>query len=155
MKNKLFISCEIHINANEVSSIIKRICDTIKEKEFDMKKYSKDLTDIGIIVNCFRDEDLEVGFGKVRKYINYQKGYADIRLPIPYNEFKNADDNTKYLMVVDNIVKSIQTIEEKCNKSKRAKFDSKKMISDILEKLNVTSEDIKNVNGVLEDNISK
>lgn len=46
----------------------------------------------------------------------------DIRLPVPYVEFLNADYDTKYLMVVKNIVESMQIIDEKSRKSKRAKF---------------------------------
>ena len=149
MKNRLFVSCEIHAKAGKVSSILKEICEKIHEEDFDMTDYSSQITDIGIIVNCFPDDYLLTGFGKPRKYISYQKGSADIRLPVPYVAFQNADEHTKYLMIVKNIIESVKVIQERCEKSKRAVFDGNRLISDILAKLELDSSALENVNGVL------
>ena len=146
----LFISSEIWRQANAVSEILRDICIKIDEKNFDISKYSSDITKVGIIVNCFPDDMLIVGWGKPRKYISYKKGSADIRLPIPYVEFQNADNDKKYLMAVKNIVESIEVIEERCSKSKRAEFDSQGMINDVLQRLKIEKEDLKDINGVIQ-----
>ncbi|MBR1529197.1 MAG: hypothetical protein IJ642_07835 [Oscillospiraceae bacterium] len=150
MKNNLFISCEIHSKAEKISDILRKICNQIQEKNFDMTKYSSQITDVGIIVNCYPDDYLLAGFGKPRKYISYQKGSADIRLPVPYIEFRNADEKTRYLMIVKNIVESVKVIQERCLKSKRAEFDGNLLISDILEKLEIDSSALENISGVLQ-----
>jgi len=100
---------------------------------------------VGIIVNCFPPDYMTASWVKPRKYISYQKGGADIRLPIRYEEFIGASKNKQYLMVVKNIVQSIQVIEERCRKSKRASFDSQNMIGDMLGKLELTPDGIKNI----------
>jgi hypothetical protein len=151
MKNKLFISSEVHGNAAKIADILKDICLKIDEKNFDVSKYSDDITYIGIIVNCFPDDWLLKGWGKPRKYICYKKGSADIRLPIPYIEFMNANYNLKYLIAVKNIIDSINVIGERCRKSKRASFDSEGMINDILFRLHIEKENINEVTGIIQN----
>ena len=151
MKNSLFISCEVHGKAGKVADILLKICKQLQTKDFDMTKYSSQITDVGIIVNCYPDDFLLAGFGKPRKYISYQKGSADIRLPVPYVEFRNADEKTRYLMIVKNIVESVKVIQERCMKSKRAEFDGNCLISDILEKLEIESSALENISGVLQE----
>lgn len=150
MKNRLFISAEIYANAGQVSRILKEICEKIDESNFDVSKYSSDITYVGIIVNCFPDDLLIKGWGKPRKYISYKNGSADIRLPVPYVEFMNADYDMKYLMIVKNIIDSIELIGKKCIKSKRAIFDSDSMIDDILLKLNIQKEKLNGIIGVIQ-----
>nr|MCR5104694.1 hypothetical protein [Eubacterium sp.] len=104
-----------------------------------------------IVVNCHPDENLIRGCGKPRKYINYQKRYADIRLPIPYVEFITADYDHQYLMVLKNIVESIRVIGNKCKKRKKATFDSEELVKVILSKMEISEESLDEVIGVIPD----
>lgn len=150
MGHELFISVEMWREAAAINKILKDICLKIDEKNFEVSNYSKDITDVGIIVNIFPDDMLIAGWGKPRKYVSYKNGSADIRLPIPYNEFMEANDNKKYLIVVKNIIDSIAVIGERCTKSKRAKFDSGSMIDEILRRLEIEKEDLQDINGVIQ-----
>ena len=151
MSGSLFISCEIWREANNVSIILRDISKKIDEKNFDISQYSQNIESIGIIVNCHPNENIVAGWGKPRKYINYKRKYADIRLPIPYDDFINSDYDTQYLMVVENIVESLKVIDDKCRKSKRAIFDSESIINDLLHRLEISHESLKNITGVLSD----
>ena len=151
MERSFFITCEIWRTAYSVSDIIKDICVKIDENNYDIAPFSKGIDKIGVSVNCHRDESLALGWGKPRKYISYQKRCADIRLPLPYVEYINADYETQYLMVVKNIVDSIRIIGEKCRKSKRAEFDSDGLINDFLQRIGVLPEEIKDIVGVISD----
>ena len=104
-------------------------------KDIRVSDYTKDIDEIGIIVNCFNDCDLEAGFGKPRKYISYKKRFADIRLNIPYVEFLAADKQKQFEMVKQNIFDSIKVVDERLNKKKECSFDGQKMIADIEEKI--------------------
>ena len=84
MGRPFFIRCEIWATAGKVADIIRDICIKLDEDNFKISPYTDDLESIGKIVNCHPDENLIDGWEKPRKYINYQKKYADIRLPIPY-----------------------------------------------------------------------
>ncbi len=152
MKNGLFISAEIYAAVDAaLSPIIQDIHTKIDEKNFDVSKYSDTITDIGIIINCFPDEYISAGWGKPRKYISYQKGSADIRLPLPYVDFRNAEKKIQYLMAVKNIITSIEIIGERCAKSKRAQFNSDNMIADILHCLKIEKEELADINGVIQN----
>lgn len=151
MKNRLFISAELHASAGALSDILKEIRLKIDEEHFDVSPYSKELTDVGIVVNCYPDDWLLKGFGKPRKYISYKNGYADIRLPMPYVEMRNADKEKRLLMAVKNIVESVAVIGEKCAKSKRASFDSEGMTDEILRRLGISREELDGINGVISE----
>ncbi len=151
MSRPLFISCEIWGTAYSISAIIKDICQKIDMDEYEISPYSQGIDSVGIMVNCHPNENLAAGWGKPRTYISYKNRYADIRLPIPYVEFINADQETQYLMVVKNIVSSIEMIGDKCRKSKRVEFDSDAFIQDLLKKLQIGSESLNNIIGVIPD----
>ena len=151
MSRPFFLSCEIWVSANKVSEILKDICIRIDEKSFEISPYTKGIESIGIIVNCPPESNMLNGWGKPRKYINYQKGYADIRLPIPYDDFMASSFENQYLMVVKNIVESIRVIEDKCNKSKKAALDADGLIKAFLDKLELSEDEIKDINGVVSD----
>ncbi|MBO5561362.1 MAG: hypothetical protein J6A07_06880 [Firmicutes bacterium] len=150
MEREFFISSEIYASAHAVSEIIRDICEKIDERNFTVSEFCEGIDDIGVIVNCFPKNMMEAGWGKPRKYISYKNRSADIRLPIPYDDFIAADSDKKYLMVVKNIVVSLEVIEQRCNKSKRAAFDSKGMIKKFLDKLGVTVTELDGINGVEE-----
>ena len=151
MSRPFFLSCEIWRSANKVSEILREICVRIDEKTFEISPFAEGIEKVAIIVNCHPEGNMLDGWGKPRKYINYKKGYADIRLPIPYEEFISANYEEQFLMVVKNIVDSIRVIEEKCNKSKKAKFDSEGLIKMFLCKLELSEDNIKNIKGVISD----
>lgn len=142
MKNRLFISCEIHKDAGIISGILKEIRQKINADHFDMTKYSGDITEVAVIVNCFPEDWMQKGFGKPRKYISYQKGYADIRLPMNFEKFMNAEHGMKYLMVVENIFDAITVIGERCRRSGKAEFDSERMIKELVFRLNLSLEQL-------------
>ena len=79
MGRPFFISCEIWGTANKVSEIITDICGKIDIDNFSINPFSDGIENVCIVVNCHPDENLIRGWGKPRKYINYQKRYADIR----------------------------------------------------------------------------
>lgn len=110
---------------NQIESIIGNI---------EVTDYTNDLDNIGIIINCFDEKFLSVGFGKTIKYISYKKRYADIRLNIPYNEFMEADKEKRFDMVKENIYESIRIIYSKLNKKNGCSFYGERMILDIEEK---------------------
>lgn len=151
MSRPFFLSSEIWISAYNVSEIIRDICVRIDEKALEISPFAEGIESVGIIVNCHPERNIINGWGKPRKYINYKKGYADIRLPIPYDDFVSASYEKQFLMVVKNIVDSIKVIEEKCNKSKKAKFDSEGLIKLFLSKLELSEDDINNIKGVISD----
>ena len=151
MGSPLFISCEVWRTAYSISGIIKEICQKTDVNNYQISQYSQGIDSIGIIVNCHPDEHLMAGWGKPRTYISYKNRYADVRLPIPYVDYINADYDTKYLMVVKNIVVSIDRIGERCKKSKRASFDSDSFIRDFLQKLDISFDSLKSIIGVIPD----
>ena len=151
MSRPLFISCEIWREANNVHIILQDISQRIDEKNYSILQYADNIESIAIVVKCHPNKHLIDGWGKPRKYINYKKQYADVRLPIPYNDFINADYDTQYLMVVDNIIQSLRVIDDKCKRSKKAKFDSESIIEDLLKKLEISYDSLENIVGVLSD----
>ena len=131
---RVFFSCEADIS---VGLIISRIQNTIEQVTgpIEVNNYTKDLDNIGIIINCFNSWQIDFGLGSPRKYISYKNRYADIRLPIPYDEFLSADKQKRFEMVKQNIYDSIMVVDEKLNKKKGCSFDGKRMIADIEAKL--------------------
>ena len=148
----LFISMEVSGAAYGIlSPIIRDISRKIDEDNFDITPYSADIKNVGIIINCHEDSFFAMGFGKPRRYIRYDKGTADIRLPAPYRELVEADDRTRYLMAVKNITDSVAAIGERCRNSKRAQFDSEGMTAFILGRLGISSEELDGIHGTLTD----
>lgn len=145
-----FITSETSGFGFKASDYIKQICEKADTDNIDISKYSDSITSVCIVVNCFDDSMLAAGFGKPRKYICYKKGSADIRLPMPYVKFKDSDERTRYLMVLKNIIDSIEVIGQRCRKSKRAVFDSELFIKDFLEKLETDPKELEGIQGVIE-----
>ena len=151
MGRAFFLSCEIWRSANKVSEIIREISKKVDADTLEIALFSDGIDDIGIIVNCHPEGNMRDGWGKPRKYINYVKKSADIRLPIPYSMFVSAEYEDQYLMVVKNIVASIRVIGEKCAKSKRARFDSEAFVREFLKRLDVSEDSLRTVVGVIPD----
>ena len=152
MARGLFITSETGGRANNaLSPILRDIIAKIGENNYDISRFSADIKSVCVVVCCFPDDLRAAGFGKPRKLIKYKEGIADIRLPLPYVNFINADDDTRYLMVVKNITDSLAVIDERCRKSKRAVFNSDGMTVDVLEKLGITLEQLEIIVGVCTD----
>ena len=151
MARAFFVTSETGGRAGKaVSDKVRDICVKLGADDYDISPYSQDIRSICIVVCCFPDELRAVGFGKVRKLIKYQEGSADIRLPMPYADFVNADDEMRYLMVVKTITEAVAVIEERCKKSRRAVFDGKGMNEDILQKLEVDKEKLDGIVGCMD-----
>lgn len=133
--SQIFISVEAHISvAGIISDAIKKIeCATGVLETTD---YTDTLDNIGIIVNSFDKTWMSWGYGRPRKYISYKNRYADIRLNIPSEDLIAADSKTRFFMVKNNIIESIQVIDNLLNKRRGCSFDGKKLISYIEDKTN-------------------
>ena len=131
---KIFISVEAN---NYVACIINEIRKKIENiiGEIEVRYYTDNLDNIGIIINCWNNDELSFGHGKPRKYISYKNRFADIRLSIPYDEFISADKKKRFEMVKQNIYDSIRVVDKRLNNKKGCNFDGDKMIADIEEKL--------------------
>ncbi|WP_294483303.1 Imm44 family immunity protein [uncultured Ruminococcus sp.] len=152
MSRAFFISSEAGGRAgNALSGILRDICTKIDENNYDISRFSADIKSVCVVVCCFPDDLRAAGFGKPRKLIKYKEGTADIRLPMPYVDFINADDDTKYLMAVRNITDSLKVICERCKKSRRASFDCDGMTDDLLARLGIPKEQLENIVGVCTD----
>lgn len=131
--SRIFISVEAH------TSVAGIISDAIKKIEratgvLETTDYTDTLDHIGIIVNSFDKTWMSWGYGKPRKYISYKNRYADIRLNIPSEDLIAADSKTRVLMVKNNIIESIQVIDDRLNRKRECSFDGKKLISYIEDK---------------------
>jgi len=137
---RLFISTEAQVPAVAmIHDILKRINNILGYIE--VSDYTDSLDSIGIIINCFSSELINNGFGRERMYISLLRRNADIRLLIPFETFLNSNDEFRYYMVLGNIIKSINVIQEKMDK-KKVYFNGKDLISYILAKLDVRWDDL-------------
>ena len=71
-----------------------------------------------------------------------KKREADIRLRMDYDRFMNETAPDKRLMFIDVIVKSIQVVQERS----KGDFRGIELIRDILAALNVSTEEIEQLN---------
>ena len=91
--------------------------------------YTNVLDNIWIIINSFDTNWMPWGYGKSRKYISYKNRYADIRLNITSEDLIAADTKTRFFMVRNNIIESIQIIDNRLNKKQRFSFDGQRLIN--------------------------
>ena len=98
-------------------------------KTLDKNNYG-DIYDIAIIpVIVEISLELETqGFYKERKLVRRKTGEADYRLRINYCKFVEADDVTKKLLIIKNIIDSIRDIGRKVKG-----FDAQRFEDDILD----------------------
>lgn len=76
---------------------------------------------------------------KERKLYRKKDKSTDYRLAIDYDEFVNADDGGKRLLLVENIIHAIRDVKRKIKKG----FDGERLESDILSLFNMKPEDIR------------
>jgi len=79
----------------ELINPVKRIFD----EQFGSKEYCVDLDDIFIVFVCISRASREENFYKDRKYVSRKCRYADMRLNIEYEDFLQADSQTRFGMM--------------------------------------------------------
>lgn len=131
--SQIFISVEAHISVGGIISDALNIIESAIGV-LETTDYTDSLDNIGIIINSFDNEWMSLGYGRPRKYISYKNRYADIRLNIPSEDLLVADRKTRILLVKNNIIESIQVIDERLNKKQGCSFDGKRLIAYIQAK---------------------
>ena len=96
-----------------IEKALDHICSALGGEILDISAFSKELTDISVYVTCYEDRFMRDGIGKPVKYIRYDKGKAEMWLPMSFDEVEKADDETRLLMVLKNIVDSVNIIGER------------------------------------------
>lgn len=136
----LFIATEAQSDA---AALISRINRQIHEKigDIEISDYTDNFDSVGIIINCFDEKWMSMGFGKPRVLIQYAKRDIDIRFNICHEKFMSASPSDRYLMVVQNIIRSIDAINARVSK-KKISFDCERMANDILTGLSLTRLDL-------------
>ena len=118
----------------------------INNLENKLKLYLKD-KDYGIEVNKLNvitliikfDEEMEKeGWFKERILFKRKNRDSDIRLRVDYDKFVKGNEDTKKLLLIDNIVKSIRALSKKAKND----FNAKKLEEDVLNLFNVTVNDL-------------
>ena len=146
---KLFLTIEAQ-NATE-NGLAKILWETTKELNFvtdrtkdleNENNYGTEFRSIAIIPSCMDDHFWSVLGWKERKLIWRKKGEADIRLRMDYERFMKETDANKRLMFIDIIVKSIQVVKERS----KGDFQGDQLIKDILLALNVSKEELNQLN---------
>jgi hypothetical protein len=95
------------------------------------RDYGSELVSIAIISIIMKEETIQDGAYKERKYYNRKEKYADIRLQINYKDFLKARDSDRREMYISHILKSVQIACEKAGDS----LNSNQLINDIKELL--------------------
>ena len=108
----------------------------------DIDNYGTEFRIISIIPTCLDDHTWEILGWKERKQIWRKKREADIRLRMDYYRFVKETAENQRLIFIDIIVKSIKVVQEKS----KGDFRGDELIADILKTLNVTQEQLNNLN---------
>ena len=116
-----------------------------------MNNYGDEFVSIAIIPIIMPEKDHE--FYPERKLIKRKSKEADIRLFVDYNKFTQGSfsfddkekaqkyDHIRRLLLIKNIIDSIMVVESR----KKGNFQGVKLIKDIMQALNVTYDDLRNV----------
>ena len=147
---RLFITIEAqNCTENGLANILKETNEKLSflnDKSLeDIDNYGKEFRFITIIPSCM-DDDFWDGLGwKERKQIWRKKGEADIRLRMDYDRFMSETLENKYLLFYDIIIKSIQVVQERS----KADFNGEQLIKDVLSALNISEQDLEQLNNCL------
>lgn len=146
---QLFMTIEVQDEAAD--NLVKILRDTksqlafITDKEAgleDIDNYGTEFRLVSIIPSCMDDGFWNASGWKERKQIWRKKRETDIRLRMDYDRFIVETAENQRLMFIDIIVKSIQVVQERS----KGDFRGKQLINDILKTLNVTEEQLKQLN---------
>lgn len=138
---KFFMSSESDGRYDDFEEPLRIISNEIEDtiKPFiEERSYGEDVTDISIISVIIKPDLAKEGWFKERVLFKRKAKDADLRLRIDYDKFVKGNDEIKRLLLIDNIMKSIERLSVKTKD-----FDSKKLQEDILSILNVTWEELK------------
>ena len=148
---RLFLTVEAqNCTENGLSEILKETMNKLSfltDKSLyleDKNNYGKEVRQIAIIPSCMNDEFWNAVGWKERKQFWRKKGEADIRLKMDYNRFINETPKNKRLMFIDTIIKSIQVVQERS----KGDFKGDELIKDILSALDVSKEELKQLDTV-------
>lgn len=145
---ELFMTIEAQVGAETLSEILRQ---TKKELFFitdreahleDIDNYGTEFRILSIIPTCLDDEFWAASGWKERKQIWRKQKEADIRLRMDYYRFVKETPENQRLMFIDIIVKSIQVVQERS----KGDFRGNELIADILSALNVTMEQLNQLN---------
>jgi len=140
---RIFVSGEL--DGKIPSGIFSKFFKECDEKlgPLENNDYGMEFDSIGIIMIVIdpRRGLFEEGFFKERKLIKRKAKEADIRLRTDFDKFNNADYDTKRLLLLENIVRSIRIIGEKS----KVDFQAEKLIADILEQFGIDEGSIKSL----------
>lgn len=117
----------------------------ITDKEAGLEEvdnYGTEFRLISVIPTCLDDQFWEASGWKERKQIWRKKKEADIRLRMDYDRFVRETPENQRLMFIDIIVKSIQAVQEKS----KGDFRGNELIADILKALNITQDQLDQLN---------
>lgn len=144
---KLILSVEAQ-NAFEIGfgEILKEVTESIKSINDNSlvseSKYGNEFVSIGIIPSCM-DEKMWTALGwKERKLIKRKKREADIRIKMDYDCFIRESPSNKRLIFIKTIVESLKIVQE----NSKSDFKGEELINDILFLLNVSLDELNNIN---------
>lgn len=139
---RIFVSGELDGKISDAFSQVLREIDP-KVKSLENNDYGSEFVDIGIIPIIIdpRRGLFEEGFFKERKLIKRKAKEADIRLYTDFDKFFNADYETKRLLLLDNIIRSIRVIGERS----KTDFKAEKLINDIYRVCGIDESKLKNL----------
>lgn len=141
---RLFLSAEIQqetITLCAIQNEIDKKLDFVTNPDASLEKennYGTAYRTIYIIPTCVDDENWRIMGWSERKRISKIKKEAEVRLRIDFEKFIKSNYNHQRLMLINNIVRSIECIAEKT----KSDFYKDKLISDILNALNTDYEEI-------------
>ncbi len=128
---------------NETKQTLNFVTDKSKNLE-EQNNYGTEFECISIIPSCMDDHFWNALGWKERKQIWRKKREADIRLRMDYERFVNETNENKRLLFIDIIIKSIEVVRDRS----KGDFKANDLIKDILSALNVSREEIKQLNAV-------
>lgn len=146
---ELFLTIEAQ--GDSADNLAKIMWDTTCQLKFvtdreagleDIDNYGTEFRSIAIIPTCLDDQFWEASGWKERKQIWRKKREADIRLRMDYDRFVRETPGNQRLMFIDIVVKSIQVVQEKS----KGDFRGNNLIEDILKALNVTQDQLDQLN---------
>lgn len=141
---KLFLTIEAqNCTENGLSKILKETNDKLSFlNDEDTNDYGTEFQLIVIIPSCMDDEFWNALGWKERKKILRKKREADIRLRMDYDRFMKETYQNQRLLFYDIIVKSIQVVQERS----KGDFRGEQLIKDVLIALNITKEELRQLN---------
>ena len=150
---RLYLTIEAqNCTENGLAKILK---ETINELSFltdestdleNQTNYGTEFRQITIIPSCMDDRFWNILGWNERKQIWRKKGEADIRLRMNYDRFIKETPKIQRLLFIDIIIKSINIVQERS----KGDFKGNELIRDILVALNVSMEELKQLNYVSE-----